>query len=279
MIWVVLPAYNEAANLGSLLQRICDVQRIVGLSVVVLVVDDGSTDETVAVAEGFGGGLDVRVARNPHNMGLAETIKSGLARALELADDADLIVTMDADDTHNPGLIPRMLDRIIEGYDIVIASRFVPQARIRGLALSRQLLSLGASWLFRLLTPVQGVTDFTCGFRAYRAGFLREVWERHGVAITTASGFTCMADILLTCRRFDPIIAEVPLILRYDRKLSASKMKVQSTVLESLRLIARTRLTALEDLLRGDAGASRPLAPPPLPRSRPSQPADDHAHE
>jgi dolichol-phosphate mannosyltransferase len=182
--------------------------------------------------------------QNERNLGLAESLKRGLMCALGLSrDDNDIIVTMDADNTHTPGLIFRMAQAIAEGNDVVIASRYRYGARVRGLTASRRLLSQGASWLFRVVFPMRGVRDYTSGFRGYRAGLLRRAFDELGPdGIISERGFACMVDILLKIREFDPIITEVALILRYDQKKGASKMHVGRTVRETLHLMVRRRL-------------------------------------
>lgn len=253
MIVLVLPAYNEEGNLGRLLKRVEDTQHVLPVPIRVLLVDDGSTDGTAQVAQTFRGQIEVEVLRHGDNRGLAAAIKTGLSGALERAtSDDDVIISMDADDTHSPALFPRMLACTREGYDLVIASRFTAGARVRGLTWPRKLFSVGASYIFRLLAPMEGVHDYTCGYRAYRAPFLRNVWDRYGEAITTESGFSCMADILLKCRDADAIAVEVPLILRYDRKEGASKMRVGRTITDTLRMLLRSLMQSGERRLRAN---------------------------
>jgi dolichol-phosphate mannosyltransferase len=243
MIYVVLPAYNEAANIAPLLRNTNAAMKNAGLSdYQVLVVNDGSTDDTLAVLDGIKAELPVTVLDNGTNQGLAETLKRGLVRAAEIAADDDIIVTMDADNSHTPALIRRMVVAIQEGNDVVIGSRYRYGSRVRGVPLHRLLLSSGASWLFRLMFPIDGVRDFTCGYRAYRAGLLRRAFADLGPStIISERGFSCMVDILLKIREYDPIITEVPLILRYDQKQGASKMKVLNTVADTLKLAVRRR--------------------------------------
>ena len=243
MIYVVLPAYNEGANIAPLLRTLKTAMKNAGLpDYQVLVVNDGSTDDTLAVLNGLRAELPVTVIDNETNQGLAETLKRGLVRAAEIASDEDIIVTMDADNSHTPALIRRMVVAIQEGNDVVIASRYRYGARVRGVPAHRLLLSSGASWLFRALFPIDGVRDFTCGYRAYRAGLLRRAFADLGPsAIISERGFSCMVDILLKIREYNPIITEVPLILRYDQKQGASKMKVLKTVGDTLRLVVRRR--------------------------------------
>ena len=253
MIFLVLPAYNEESNVGRLLTRVEETQRFMPVPIHVLLVDDGSTDQTAQVASAFNGRLEVEVLRHGTNRGLAAAIKTGLGAALQRAvSDDDVIISMDADDTHSPALFPRMLTCTREGYDLIVASRFTPGARVRGLTWARKVFSVGASAIFRMVVPMEGIRDYTCGYRAYRAPFLHRVWDRYGESITTESGFSCMADILLKCREFDPLAVEVPLILRYDRKEGASKMKVGRTVYDTFHLILRALLWRGERALRRD---------------------------
>lgn len=241
MIYLLLPAYNEEHNLERLLMRVQETEASLPAPLCVLVIDDGSSDATAAVARRFGDRLTLDVVAHATNRGLAAAIKTGLGAALARAQsDDDIIITMDADDTHSPALLADMCARVREGHDIVVASRFRPGARVHGLTWSRQFFSICASLVFRVLAPMRGIRDYTCGYRAYRARFLRRVWNRYGGDITTESGFACMADILLKCRELDPVAAEVPMILRYDRKEGPSKMNVAHTVRDTLRLLLRS---------------------------------------
>jgi dolichol-phosphate mannosyltransferase len=241
MLVVVLPAFNEAPNLVPLLDRIA--ASLSGIEHQVIVVDDGSSDDTAAIAASRSAS-GVVLQKNPHNMGLAETLKRGLVSAVARATgENDVIVTMDADNTQPPELIPSMLAEVKKGSDVVIASRYRVGARVRGLSVPRRGLSLGASWLFRALLPIAGVRDYTCGFRAYRAELLRKAFAELGPdQLVSERGFSCMVDILLRLRSFDPVASEVPLDLRYDFKQGASKMKVARTVGATMRVMLRHRL-------------------------------------
>jgi dolichol-phosphate mannosyltransferase len=149
---------------------------------------------------------------------------------------------MDADNTHTPGLIRNMIRVVREGADVVIASRYQSGSYIRGVPLHRKLLSLGARAMFQIFFPIPGIRDYTCGYRAYRASVLKEAFRRYGDDFVNQEGFQCMVDILLKLRRMDLIFREVPLILRYDLKEGASKMKVARTIGRTLGLIAQRRL-------------------------------------
>lgn len=241
-IWIVLPAYNEEAGLPLLLQRIDDSLNDEGFNYQVIVVDDGSTDRTAEVAISAAASFPVIVESHPSNLGLGATLRDGILVACAKATERDVLVTLDADNTHTPGLIARMVRMIREGHNVVIASRYRPGARIRGVPFHRRVLSRAASLLMIMLFPIKGVRDYTCGYRAYDMGMLQKVVAGSESAFFDQDGFQVMVDILLKLRREpDVIFGEVPLILRYDHKEGASKMDLGRTTRQTLALLVRER--------------------------------------
>lgn len=242
-IWIVLPAYNEEAGLPALLSRIDDALTEEGMPYQVLIVDDGSTDRTHEIALEAGKRLPIMVERHTENQGLGATIRDGVLMVCSKADERDIMVTLDADNTHTPGLIARMVRMIREGHHVVIASRYRAGSRIRGVPLTRRFLSRGASLLMILLFPTRGITDYTCGYRAYDLQVLKRVVNASGPNFFDQDGFQVMIDLLLKLRRDpDVIFGEVPLILRYDHKEGESKMPVARTLWNTLKLLTRRRL-------------------------------------
>lgn len=247
----VLPAYNEEAALGPLLRawgRLSE-KLPAGTGLRVIVVDDGSADRTAAVARrAAAAGLPVECVQHPHNKGLGEAIKTGLRAALDrAADNDDFIVCMDADNTHPPATVMAMLDAIDRQrgrLDIVIASRFRPGSRQIGVPAHRIAFSLGAAAVFWTVLALPRVRDYTCGFRAYRVGLLRDAFDEYGDDIISSGSFACTDQLLLNLAAIGARIAEVPFVLRYDRKPTPSKMPVGATIIETFRLLfeARRRL-------------------------------------
>lgn len=232
-IKIMLPAYNEESTLPSLLSKISTFKEDLHLPVTILVVNDGSTDNTLNIAKQF----NTDILDLQPNRGLATAMREGFKAAISGMKDDDIIITMDADDSHNPSLIYRMFLQVLEGSDIVIASRYRDGSRILGLSSYRIFLSSIAGLLFRIFTPIKGVRDFTCGYRAYRVVFLKKMLNHYQDKFIEQKGFGCMVEILLKSRRFNPIIHELPILLRYDFKFSTSKMKVLKTVSQTLRLL------------------------------------------
>jgi dolichol-phosphate mannosyltransferase len=153
--------------------------------------------------------------------------------------DEDVLITMDADNTHNPQLIGAMVKKIRSGASLVIASRYEQGSEVVGLSAARKFLSRGASELLRFFFPIPGAKDYTCGYRAYRGVKLKQAFELYGNRLVEERGFTCMAEILIKMRAVGVRVAEVPLVLRYDFKSGESKMKVPRTILHYFIMIAR----------------------------------------
>lgn len=242
MVIVILPAYNEEEALPLLLERVQESMHENGFEYRVIVVNDGSSDGTAAVVDELKGRMPLERLDHERNLGLGEAVRTGLLHALEDAGERDVVVTMDSDNTHTPGLIAGMVRGIREGNDVVIASRFREGARIMGVPLYRRVLSRGGSWTFRLLFPTRNVRDFTSGYRAYRAPLLKRAFEVYGDQFVAQSGFSCMVDILLKLRALDAIMTELPLVLRYDFKYGISKMLVVRTITDTIRLALARRL-------------------------------------
>ena len=236
--FIILPAFNEADNLPAVFAALSRLQQeTYNLEVQVLLVDDCSSDGTAEVARQAANSLSVDVLSNRAHQGLAGTLLRGIVAAAERAGEHDLVVCMDADNSHLPGQIMHMMRAIQEGRDVVIASRFRSGAVVRGVPVHRKLLSLGASLAGRMLCPIPGVRDYSCGYRAYEAGFLKRALSVYGVDLCPERGFACMMALLIKLHRLGAIVGEVPIILRYDQKKGHSKMRILTTIISTVRLL------------------------------------------
>ncbi len=159
---IILPAKNEAAAIGATVEKIHVQLEQMGLeaSAEVLVVNDGSTDDTAAVAEAAG----ARVVHHPYSKGNGAAIKTG-ARAAQ----GEVLVFMDADGQHDPADIPRLLERLNQGHDMVVGARQKGSQASVGRGLANGLYNRLASWM-----TGHKVEDLTSGFRAVRADKFRE---------------------------------------------------------------------------------------------------------
>ena len=238
MLTVVLPAYNESAGLGALL---CDIAAAVSPAgpYEILVVDDGSTDETSSIAQRAALNFPVRVLSHSVNLGYGRALRTGLMEALR---NGGTVVTLDADESHDPALIVGMLERMEAGYDLVIASRFQQGGAEVGVPWRRRLLSHGASVVFRSTLPMGEVRDYTSGFRAYASTLLQRMISARGPeGFLRSANFSAGFELLLNAASLRARITEIPLVLRYDRKLSESKMRLARDLPPYFSLLFRHR--------------------------------------
>ena len=232
---IVIPMRNERAAVRPLMTKLRSaLDSFIG-EYRIIVVDGFSTDGTPDTVRRYSDGLPLELVELSVNEGLGGALNVGLRAAL---DRADTVVTMDGDDSHDPSTIPLMLEKLEEGFDAVVASRFQPGGGEIGVAAHRRLLSHMESGLLRRLFPMGMVRDYSSGFRAYRPAALRRIQDAAG-RIVTESGFACTMELLLKLRASGASVAEVPLVLRYDLKRSESKMAVGSTAIRYLTVIGR----------------------------------------
>ena len=240
-VYVVLPAYNEEGGLPDLLSAIKNVFAINGRDYHVIVVDDCSTDGTAEVARNASFDMPLTLVQHAVNQNLPGALRTGFETAMKFAADNDIVITMDGDNTHPPAIMNLLLQKIAEGYDVMIASRFQNGSRVCGVPASRVITAFGARMLFKIIMPIEAVRDYTCGYRAYRANVLRGTMEFYGEQFVSEKGFSCMADVLLKMRRFKYVMGEVPMLLRYDQKEGGSKMAVFQTTMLTLKLLVKRR--------------------------------------
>lgn len=239
MITVLLPAYNEEKSLPQLLDRIAAFGRANPAEPYqVIVVNDGSSDATAAIAAGYATRMPLHLLNHDGNKGLGTAMKTGLNAAARMTGPADVVVTMDADNTHDPALIGAMRSELDRGYDLVIASRYQVGGKEVGLSLPRHIFSKGASFLLHAFFPIAGARDYTCGFRMYSGLLIQRAVVAYGDNLVEEQGFTCMAEILIKMARLGARVVETPLVLRYDLKAGSSKMNVQRTIRRYFVLIA-----------------------------------------
>jgi dolichol-phosphate mannosyltransferase len=241
-IYLGLPAYNEEIALPRLLERIERVMARSGEAINVVLYNDGSTDRTLAIARDWQARLPLTVLDGVRNRGLGAGLRALVEYAVIDGGDNDVLVIMDCDDTHDPSQIAEILAAMAGGADVVIASRYARNALVRGVPLSRRVTAIGAMALFKLIHPIRGVWDYTCGYRAYRIGALKAASIRYDKELVRESGFACMVELLLKLKAQGVRFGEVPLQLRYDLKPTASKMDVGSNISRLLKLLVRWRL-------------------------------------
>jgi len=241
MICIILPAYDEVLSIDSLLNQIELVMKENQYDYKIVFVNDGSRDKTTEVLSVYLDKLPIEVISHKINRGLWETIRDGFERAAELCQPGDIIIRMDCDNTHDPKYIPSMVEKINEGFDVVIASRFQRGGGSSGVGAYRNLISRIANLVMKIFFPMKGVREYSCGYRAYRAELVQDALRIFGNEFIDLRGlgFTCTLEKLIKFRMMRAKIGEIPFELKYNLKRSPSKMVSSVTTLGYLVLIVK----------------------------------------
>lgn len=225
---VVIPTYNERANLPMVLRRLHDAVPDADA----LIVDDNSPDGTGVLADELASADSrLQVLHRAAKAGLGAAYVAGFRWALDRG--YDVVVEMDADGSHAPEDLPRLLNALVTnsdsapGADVVLGSRYVPGGRVVNWARYRQWLSRGGNVYSRIALGV-GITDLTGGFRAYR----RHVLDSIDLATVASQGYCFQVDLAWRSVRGGFTIAEVPIVFT-EREQGQSKM-TSSVILEAL---------------------------------------------
>jgi dolichol-phosphate mannosyltransferase len=237
---IVMPTYNERQNLEIIAARIREAVPAAD----VLVVDDNSPDGTGDLADKLAeADPRVQVMHRTEKAGLGRAYVAGFTWALDRG--YDLIVEMDADGSHRPEDLPRLL-ATSGGADAVIGSRYVPGGTVVNWPKSREFLSRGANLYNRIMLGVR-VKDATGGFRVYRAATLREI-DLNGIQ---SAGYCFQIDMTLRVLQAGLTITEVPITF-IERERGKSKMS-NTVIFEAFARVARWGISAR---LRGRSAAS-----------------------
>ncbi len=230
--WVVLPTYQEAENITAILNALLDVFDETALDGRVLVVDDGSPDGTADLADRIAS-RDPRVSvlRRTRKEGIGPAYRAGFRHAL--AAGAELVLEMDADFSHNPKDVPRLIAAARDA-DLVLGSRYVRGGGVARWGMIRRAISRSGCWYARRVLGV-AVRDLTGGFKCFR----RVVLETLPLDQVTAAGYVFQIEVTYRALIAGFRVAEVPITFT-DRILGQSKMK-GSIVVEAATRVPHLR--------------------------------------
>jgi dolichol-phosphate mannosyltransferase len=221
-VWLILPTYNEADNLEPLVRAVVPRLAGTGLPHTVLVVDDGSPDGTGEIADRLAAELPpVRALHRARKQGLGRAYLAGFEMALD--EGAELVMEMDADFSHDPADVPRLI-AAAGAADLVLGSRYVTGGGVENWGLWRRLLSRAGCAYARILlgTPVR---DLTGGFKCFN----RRVLKAIDLADVHADGYAFQIELTYRAVRAGFRVAEVPILFR-ERREGASKMSARVTL-------------------------------------------------
>jgi dolichol-phosphate mannosyltransferase len=228
---VCLPTYNERENLA----RVIDLLEPLGVRV--LVIDDSSPDGTGELADALAAERDwVSVLHRERKEGLGPAYLAGFREVLQ--GDAEYVLEMDADLSHDPAVVPRLIDACASGADLALGSRYVEGGGTENWGRGRRFVSAGGSFYARTLLGVP-IRDLTGGFKCFR----REVLETIDLDAVHSKGYAFQIELTYRTLRAGYSVVEVPIVFS-DRTHGDSKMS-RGIFLEAVARVPALRLAAL----------------------------------
>ncbi|MEZ5252824.1 MAG: polyprenol monophosphomannose synthase [Microthrixaceae bacterium] len=274
---LVVPTYQEAGNIERFLREV----RAALPEADVFVFDDNSPDGTGELAERVAEELGrIDVVHRPSKEGLGAAYRHGISHVLGLG--YEIVMQMDVDFSHDPAVLPRLRQAILDGADVAVGSRYVPGGATPDWPLRRRMLSKYGNTYSRVMLGLV-FNDATAGFRAYRAPVLEQI----SFHTTRANGYGFMIETGFRLSDAGATVTEVPIIFR-DRTVGESKMAIP-TMVETMsmvtwwglcrrapKLTGRFRTTRLGERLADSSGATPPTTPTePAPAEPAVEPAVD----
>lgn len=237
MNYFLLCAYNEEGNITQIIKNIKNYFKY---DYKIVIVNDGSTDNTINELSKIKS-ENIFIISHKKNLGLGAALKTGFLHIIEKLNlqSEDVVITMDADNTHPAELSNFMVERIKEGYDIVIASRYQPTSKQYGVPFYRKFISFIAKIILKIFFPFKNLKDYTSGYRAYSGKIIIKTYEKFKKNFIEEKSFVVQLELLKKSFLFLPKIYEAPLFLRYDRKCGKSKLKIVKNILLYLKFLIK----------------------------------------
>jgi len=222
---IIIPTFNERGNIGALIRALLDQFKRVRHDLHILIVDDNSPDGTADVVRSLQANNDNVHLLTGQKAGLGAAYIRGMNHALHVL-QADLVFEMDADFSHKPEDIPRLLSEIEAGADFVIGSRYVPGGSVpKTWNLVRRLNSMGGNLAARYIAGIPQIRDCTAGFRAIRASLLRRI----DFSQLRVQGYAFQVALLHAALEEGGKIREIPVDF-VDRKQGESKLQFSDII-------------------------------------------------
>lgn len=232
MIKIIFCAFNEEQSLKKLLVNLTHELESAEKSFEIVVCLDGTTDNSPELLEEFQKFHPIKILPLKNERGLGLAYKRIFLDIIANSDDNDLVVSLDADNTHDVEQIPQMIQYVVENnLDVLVASRFVDKSVMADFPKYRRTMSKAISLTLQTLFPIRKINgkklqDYTSGYRVYRVRKLRELFDLKKDEFITEPEFTYTCELLIKLSRVKSRIDEIAISYDYGQKIGASKLRI-----------------------------------------------------
>jgi dolichol-phosphate mannosyltransferase len=233
LIKIILCAFNEAKNIQKLIPSIIHEFELMQREFEIIFCLDCSTDNSVEIIESFKNKCSITILPIENQRGLGLAYKKAFLHVIFNSKPEDLIISFDADCTHNPSQLKEMIKIFDEkNLDFMVASRFVNSSSIAHFPAYRKLISSSISLFLQSFFPIKNsqnkIKDYTSGYRIYKNNILQKLYKKLGTKLITETDFTCLIEILIKLNQQKLLtnFAEYPIRYEYGEKIGASKLRL-----------------------------------------------------
>lgn len=232
MIKIIFCALNEEQNLQKLLVNLSHEMQVMQRDFEIIACLDGSTDGSLRVLEDFSKFHSVKVLPLKNERGLGLAYKRLFLDVIQNSAPDDLVISLDADSTHNPEQIPQMIEHFENNsLDFLVASRFCGNSVMADFPIHRQFISKSISILLQNLFAVRKINgeklqDFTSGYRVYKVGNLQKLYAQQKNEFISEPEFTYTCELLIKLARLNSRLDEIAISYDYGKKIGKSKLRI-----------------------------------------------------
>ncbi len=229
-LYIIVPVYNEAANMPMFMSALTKITHKSDQPTMIILVDDGSTDNTPQAARQTAQDLPLTVLEHNQNLGPGAAFGTAFEYLSETLQDDDWVLTMEGDNTSMPNLVSQMFQRTEEGYTVILASIYMYGGGIQNTALLRIILSKVANTFVSEVLGIAGIMTVSSFYRLHHGSVIRHLQHHYGVRIIEHHGFECMVEMLMKLIYLHTPISEVPMTLDTSKRIGKSKMRIGRTI-------------------------------------------------
>jgi len=244
MLKIFLCCYNEAQNLKKLLSDLEREMQLVKRDFEVWFCLDGTSDDSVEVIKTFSN-LKTVILPQINQRGLGLAYKRLFFEAVKNFSNEDLIISLDADNSHNPAQIPLMLEHFEKNnLDFLVASRFCGNSVMEEFPLHRKLISKSISLLLQTFFPIKKINgknlqDYTSGYRVYRSAVIKKLFAKEKTNFISEPEFTYTCEFLIKLSRLKIRVDEIAISYEYGKKIGASKLRIMRNFWRLIVMLTR----------------------------------------